>query len=162
VDAPINLVNRLHTTELHAADYGFAISSNKNLGVILCKGMNYNEDSSQPNPTTISLTLPFPASSSTASFPENHHHHKIPSVSTTSTITIIRRTRITSPPLDQLRSQILNSKSRSLLVFILAVQVASLAANACARGVAISASHDPSTLKTIQTACTSTVVPYWL
>ena len=53
-----------------------------------------------------------------------------------------------------MRSQIVNSRSRSLLVFILAVQVASFAANACALGVTISASHNPTALRTIQTACT--------
>lgn len=39
-DARVNALNRLHAAELHSAGYGFAISSNKNLGLILCKGMN--------------------------------------------------------------------------------------------------------------------------
>jgi hypothetical protein len=37
-DARINALNQLHAGEMHSAGYGFAISSNKNLGLVLCKG----------------------------------------------------------------------------------------------------------------------------
>ncbi|KAF8189403.1 hypothetical protein BJ912DRAFT_925968 [Pholiota molesta] len=36
-DTHINTLNCLHAAELHSAGYGFAISSNKNLGLVLCK-----------------------------------------------------------------------------------------------------------------------------